>query len=81
VCLDYTEDALVVTVADDGRGMSRDGAGAGRSDPGLGLRGMDERTKLLRGALTIRSDVGEGTELSLVVPYSDDPDDGSGPAR
>ena len=37
-------------------------------DPGLGLRGMDERTKLLRGTLKIRSQPGKGTELALDVP-------------
>lgn len=71
VCLDYTEDALVVTVADDGRGMRPDAAGGVRPDGGLGLRGMDERTKLLRGSLDIRSGEGEGTELTLVVPLAD----------
>ena len=73
VCLDYTEDALVVTVSDDGRGMRRgqERAGVRRADAGLGLRGMDERAKLLRGTLSIRSDEGNGTELSLVVPFPD----------
>lgn len=73
VSLSYTEDTLAVSVVDNGRGMSQD---PGRSDreqpnPGLGLLGMHERTKLLRGALTIRSPKGQGTKLTLEVPLSD----------
>jgi signal transduction histidine kinase len=71
VRLAYAGGALVVSVSDDGRGMDREGAGSGpggRADPGLGLRGMQERANLLRGTLTIRSRPGEGTELSLLVP-------------
>jgi len=72
VCLSYAGDALEVSVSDDGCGMSggREGRAGDRPDPGLGLRGMDERTKLLRGRLTIRSEEGRGTELSLEVPLS-----------
>jgi signal transduction histidine kinase len=69
VTLCYTEDTLAVTVTDNGRGMPRARGSSDREpDPGLGLRGMDERTKLLRGTLTIRSQQGKGTELVLHVP-------------
>lgn len=73
VSLSYTEDTLAVSVADNGRGMSRDPGRSGRDQPspGLGLRGMQERTKLLRGTLTIRNPEGKGTELTLDVPLSD----------
>lgn len=37
---------------------------------GLGLKGMQERAKLLRGKLKIQSRRGEGTRILVVVPYS-----------
>jgi signal transduction histidine kinase len=76
VSLAYGADTLVVSVADDGRGLSRDpgSSGGDRPDPGLGLRGMHERTKLLRGTLTISSPRGTGTELVLAVPLPGRPD-------
>jgi signal transduction histidine kinase len=57
-------------VTDNGRGMaqSKGRSWSKQSEPGLGLRGMEERTKLLRGQLTIRSRTGRGTELTLTVP-------------
>jgi signal transduction histidine kinase len=78
VSLAYGEDSLVVSVADDGRGLSRDpgSSGQGRPEPGLGLRGMHERTKLLRGTLTVHGPEGGGTELVLAVPLA-----GRGDAR
>ena len=70
VTLCYAGDTLDVSVTDNGRGMTQASGRSGSSqlDPGLGLRGMDERTKLLRGTLTIRSQPGKGTELTLHVP-------------
>lgn len=69
VGLAFTSDHLVVTVKDNGRGMVPTGRRGGHpAERGLGLRGMDERTKLLRGELTFESRSGEGTILELVVP-------------
>ncbi|MGV8850033.1 MAG: sensor histidine kinase [Propionibacteriaceae bacterium] len=60
---------LVVEVADDGRGS----AAIGRPehtmhDRGLGLRGMNERAKLLRGELEVESSPGHGTTVRISVP-------------
>lgn len=82
VSLSYTDDTLEVSVADDGRGLAGPAGGdpdAATHTPthtvadtspeaGLGLRGMDERTKLLRGTMTITSAPGRGTVLSFEVP-------------
>lgn len=57
---------LVVSIADNGRGMSPLGP---PTETGLGLRGMDERTKLLKGSLIIESKPGRGTKITLVVPF------------
>jgi signal transduction histidine kinase len=68
VCLSYDDTSLTASVRDNGCGMVH-GERRGASDqPGLGLRGMDERTKLLGGRLTILSRVGSGTLLTLDVP-------------
>ncbi len=70
VTMTYTDDTLAVSVTDNGCGMTpaKGRSGSKQADPGLGLRGMDERTKLLRGKLTIHSQPGKGTELALQVP-------------
>lgn len=71
VRLDYGGDALEVVITDDGRGM---GSGlqseSTSSTIGLGLRGMDERAKLLKGSLVIESHPGRGTKVLLLVPLS-----------
>lgn len=56
---------LVVSIADNGQGMSSLGP---PTETGLGLRGMDERTKLLKGSLIIESKPGRGAKITLVVP-------------
>lgn len=59
-----TADQLVVRIADDGRG--------GVSSEGAGIKGMRERALLVNASLTITSPEGEGTEVRLVVPLSED---------
>ncbi len=57
------EDQLVLTVADDGRGFA-----PGRRTAGFGLAGMRERATLAGGAVTVRSQVGRGTSVTLALP-------------
>ncbi|MFA5919321.1 MAG: sensor histidine kinase [Candidatus Nanopelagicaceae bacterium] len=64
--LNFNDGNLVVSIADNGRGMSSLGP---PTETGLGLRGMDERTKLLKGSLIIESKPGRGTKIILVVPF------------
>jgi signal transduction histidine kinase len=52
-----------VTVTDDGVGLD---PASGRR--GLGLRGIDERVKELRGSMTISRRQGAGTTLSVLLP-------------
>jgi signal transduction histidine kinase len=56
-------DALSVVVADDGIGLDPQ-----RRRTGLGLRGIEERVKELRGVMTIRGGVGRGTSLAFRLP-------------
>jgi PAS domain S-box-containing protein len=61
---------LVLEVADDGKGITS-GQLADRSS--LGLLSMRERAHLLGGDVTILGKAGEGTIVSLRVPYGEQP--------
>ncbi|MTV49996.1 hypothetical protein GJ688_13530 [Heliobacillus mobilis] len=67
-----------VHIVDDGVGMEEDSiCNPGK---GYGLRGIRERVLALKGSLTIRSQIGEGTEIVVIFPrrsketYEYDPD-------
>ena len=53
-----------VTVSDDGRGMSED------QNYGVGLRGMQERVRELRGTLQVNSS-GRGTTVTATMPTAE----------
>jgi two-component system sensor histidine kinase UhpB len=61
------QDALILTVRDDGAGLP---AGA-QAEGGTGLAGMRERAMLVDGRLTLRSSPGGGTEVELRVPLAE----------
>ncbi len=64
----YQEDGrLVFSVTDDGIGLQSDRAGS--HGPSLGLISMHDRAELLQGTLRVRSDVEQGTQLILSIPY------------
>jgi two-component system sensor histidine kinase DegS len=58
---------LVIMVEDDGQGF-RHTAVAPTSTGGFGLQGMHERAEVIGAQLTIRSEPGRGTVVTLVVP-------------
>jgi signal transduction histidine kinase len=64
----YEEDGfLTLSVTDDGIGLQPERVGSrGRS---LGLASMHDRAELLKGKLRVRSDVEQGTQLILSIPY------------
>lgn len=62
--LTATEDAMIATVRDDGCGFDVEQT----PEDGLGLGGMRERARLVRGDLMIDSTPGRGTEVSLRLP-------------
>ncbi|OGO19792.1 MAG: hypothetical protein A2144_13125 [Chloroflexi bacterium RBG_16_50_9] len=69
VTVEFTNNNTKVTVSDNGKGFEiptrmGDLAKSGR----LGLAGMQERAQLLGGTLTIDSEVGKGTNLTIEVP-------------
>jgi two-component system sensor histidine kinase UhpB len=63
VALEVAADQLVLTVRDDGRGMTSDSR-----EGSTGIIGMRERAMLVGGRLTVRSKLGTGTEVRLELP-------------
>jgi signal transduction histidine kinase len=67
VLLSYGRQQFRLRVQDNGRGMTEDALNARRAGH-YGLAGMQERAERLGSSLSIRSLVGEGTEVNLSVP-------------
>jgi signal transduction histidine kinase len=65
--VDYASNYLRVLVRDDGRGIDPVVLQTGREGH-WGLVGMRERSESIGGKLKLRSRVGAGTEIELVVP-------------
>lgn len=60
----HASDSFVkVQIADRGKGFARNS-----SSKGVGLFSMEERAKSIGGKLTIHSELGEGTTVTLIVP-------------
>jgi len=68
VTLRQAPDALIVTVADDGRGMPADVARDGTRAGHWGVAGMRERAAKIGAQLALTSRAGAGTVWTLVVP-------------
>jgi len=63
---------IVMTVADNGRGFKVPGRAEDMVSGGkLGLMGMYERARLVGGSLDIKSKPGQGTELTVRLPWGD----------
>ncbi|OFZ17265.1 MAG: hypothetical protein A2X86_02095 [Bdellovibrionales bacterium GWA2_49_15] len=70
----YDKNNLEMTIEDDGQGFDSKLIHAKELNPegrGLGLRGMEERTLLLGGRLTIESTLGQGTEIKVNIPLEE----------
>jgi len=61
------EDAVVVCVRDDGRGLPETGAERSGS---FGVAGMRERVQSFGGSFAIKGAPGEGVELRAVLPVA-----------
>jgi PAS domain S-box-containing protein len=60
------DEAIVIEVADDGRGFD-----PGSARAGIGLSSMGERVEGLGGKIEVRSRPGEGTKVMVRVPVGD----------
>lgn len=65
VVLSFEERSLRLSITDDGKGF--DPSQPPKSNGGFGLIGMRERAVIVRGKLTVSSEVGKGTTITLEV--------------
>ena len=65
VAIERTDDAVTLVVSDDGQGFSPTEP---RKPESLGLMGLRERTRLLKGSMTIDSAPGSGTRIAVRIP-------------
>lgn len=63
VDLTFEHDATILTICDDGIGMTPKPI-----QPGLGIAGMRERAALINGTLQIDTHPGKGTTVTLTIP-------------
>jgi signal transduction histidine kinase len=61
-------DEVILLIEDDGRGFDHSGGGRTGGGTGLGLSGMEERTRLLGGTWTCKSEPGQGTRVMAKLP-------------
>ena len=74
VTVSHERDRVSATVQDNGRGFDK----LRLQTRGLGLVGMSERVRALRGIINVSSEPGRGTLISLEVPLVTDPLDRAG---
>jgi signal transduction histidine kinase len=67
VSLQRKGQTLFCSVTDEGIGFDVEGLGKGNSE-GLGLTGIRERLDSIGGTLEIRSQTGQGTQLTMIIP-------------
>jgi len=69
ITVEFGEEGVRLQVEDDGKGFDpEEVTGSVKGTRGLGLLGMRERTALLGGTLTIQSEPGKGTRVTVEVP-------------
>lgn len=72
-------DEVLASIRDDGRGFAKSAVKTG----GLGLLGMEERVRELRGSVRVISSPGQGAEIQIRIPRTSEPEvtDDSHPDR
>jgi PAS domain S-box-containing protein len=63
------QNVLTLRVADAGKGFNPDNT---QESAGIGLVGMRERLRLVKGSLRVRSEINQGTEIAAEVPLRAD---------
>jgi signal transduction histidine kinase len=71
ISLSQENSKLILTVSDDGQGFNPETQLMKLDASRLGIRGMRERTEMLGGQLSVKSQVGQGTTIQLV--YRENP--------
>jgi signal transduction histidine kinase len=63
--------SISLSVRDNGRGFEANVSnGPDSNHEGFGLKGIEERTRILRGKLTVESKPGMGASLTVELPFS-----------
>lgn len=65
--LDYQENLLLLQIEDNGIGFCTDGLPANQI--GMGLQNISKRAAIVGGEVSIKSQMGEGTCVAIVIPY------------
>lgn len=68
VSLVYQADSVKLGVRDNGKGFDQANMISGEGKGGFGLHGMRQRARMLRGALTVSSQEGQGTRVEVTIP-------------
>jgi len=67
--VEFDQSKIKITVSDNGKGFELPGVIGDLTKEGrLGLAGMQERAKLLGGSLTVESEPGKGTTITIEAP-------------
>jgi signal transduction histidine kinase len=73
VRLAVRQDLFIAQVADDGQGFDVQVVeGEYASQGSLGMLNMQERATLIGGTLDIKSEIGQGTRVTLLVPLDEE---------
>ncbi len=65
------QNSISLSVRDNGRGFEANVSnGPDSNHAGFGLKGIEERTRILRGKLTVESRPGMGASLTVELPFS-----------
>ncbi|MBM3183439.1 MAG: sensor histidine kinase, partial [Chloroflexi bacterium] len=69
ITVEFREDATAITISDDGRGFTPpQKIGSLAREGKLGMTGMQERAQLVGGNLTVQSEPGRGTSITIELP-------------
>ena len=68
VRISYEEERILLSIEDDGKGFTVDEKQSPNDLNGFGLPIMRERIFLLSGKIEIHSEIGQGTEIHIIVP-------------
>ncbi len=64
------ENQIIISISDNGRGIESGKKSTETGRYGLGLSGITERVRILKGELKIESELNKGTVLRIIVPFS-----------
>lgn len=71
VWLHHADHGLVLQISDTGKGFQLSPTQSGRRGTGMGLAGMRERAELIGATVTVQSETGAGTVVTVTLPLGD----------